>query len=603
MNMDTVLNRQRIVRAFLILSLNAFAPCAFAHHPHDLVDALAISPSYEEDNTVFIASTGHVFKSVNGGYGWQELVNGLDHTSSVSSIVITTTKFNSGAILVSTLGNGVYRSTDGGSSWQHSSRGLDSPEIKTLSGGSGGVVLAIDSAGHIYTSSDDGATWQTGVLPADTVITAATVLSGRILAGDNTGRIYSSADNGAHWTSIARLPAETEITTINIDPADASGSTFYAGTRDLGLYKTTDNGDSFQQAGSELSGHYIVSLALHPDFMIATTWKEAAFVSTDRGQTWIKYAEGLLTDKQANTVKYHSPQFRQIAIANDAHQTMFLAGFSGLFKSAYGDQHWKELETLPVSLIKGLDVSSSENDDYSVAITTYGGGAYFSHDHGESWIIANKGLNTTRLMDINFSPAYADDQTLFSGSVGLLLKSTDPAGSWQQIPVGYRSLKQRIVGKLIHWGLPPDIGYSYLDKVEKVPVYPVIVAPSPDYASDKTILIGTRWHGLYRSEDGGPDSASVWLHTDGAITILTLSPDFSNDHSAFAYVRGDGIYKSTDKGDNWQQVTQGLPPDATSSITTGDHAAKGDYEVVFSPGYANSFRSRPLGPVQIHRWR
>ncbi|GEM_PF-794604 len=600
MNMKNVIDRPYLAGTVLALLLNIFPLMALAHHPHDLVDALAVSPSFEVDNTVYIASSGHVLKSVHGGHGWQELVNGLDHTSPVTSILIIPTDGTPGTVLVATDGNGIYRSTDEGTSWRNTSKGLESLEISTLSGGLQGKVLAIDESGHLYFSSDSGESWQVSTLPDTAVITAADVSAGRMLAGDEAGNLYASTDGGAHWKKAAQLPSQTAVTTIKQDSSDATGNSFFVGTRDHGLFRTTDKGSSFQQAGSALKGHHIISLAIQPGFMIATSWKEAAFISTDNGNSWTKYSDGLLTDKQANTVKYFSPQFRQIAIAGKDGKTLFLAGFAGLFKSGNHGENWDELEILPVSLIKGLDVSPSDGDDYSIAISTYGGGAYFSHDHGDTWIIANKGLNTTRLMDMHYSPTYPQDHTLFSGSVGLLLKSTDIKGSWEQIPVSYRTLKNRIIGKLMYWGLPQDIGWSYLDKVDRVPVYPVTMAPSTDYANDNTVIFGTRWHGIFRSEHGGLDAYNIWLHTDGAITGLKLSPDYTNDHTVFAYVRGDGIYKSTDTGDNWHKLTRGLPADATSGAKVGTHSSNEDYTVAFSPGYQSDRTVFAAGPSGLY---
>ncbi len=593
--------RRYYAGVLLALSYFVFTLPAYGHHPHDLVDALAVSPSYENDNTVYIATTGHILKSVHGGFGWKELVNGLDHTSTVTSILIVPSPGTPGILLVATEGNGIYRSTDEGASWKKSGKGPGNPSISTLSGGSQGNVLAIDESGHLYLSTDSGETWNLTTIPDKTVITAADVSTGKMLAGDDSGNLYASLDKGIHWSKAAQLPSETAITTIRQDPSDTTGNTFYTGTRDHGLFRTTDNGSTFQQAGNALKESHVISLAVQPGFIIATTWEEAAFISTDSGNSWTMYSEGLLTDEQANTVKYFSPQFRQIAIAGDNGKTLFLAGFAGLFRSTNHGKSWNELETLPVSLIKGLDVSPSDNDDYSIAISTYGGGAYFSHDHGDNWVIANKGLNTTRLMDVHYSPTYSRDHTLFSGSIGQLLKSTDVNGSWEQIPVSYRTLRNRIIGKLMYWGLPRDIGEPYLEKVGRLPVYPVVMAPSTNFAADNTVLFGTRWHGIFRSENGGADAYSVWLHTDGAITGLKLSPDYTVDHTVFAYVRGDGIYKSTDAGDNWHKVTEGLPADATSGAKIGTHSSNEDYTIAFSPAYSRDSTVFAAGPSGLYR--
>jgi len=590
----------KIIRTILALSLLIVGQNSLAHHPHDMIDAMAISPSYTDDHTIYIANSDHLFKSENGGYGWKELANGLDHTHTISSIKISPSAETPQTIFIATLGNGIYRSKDGGTSWANTSSGLQDLKILDLSARPGGIVFAIGSTGRLFVSNDDGESWRTALTPASTRIISLSPpgqsRDNRILAGDDLGRILVSTDAGAHWAITAQLPEKVKVTVVMLDPSDESGATYYVGTQNSGLYKTSDNGTSFTSLDSGLpAGSHIVSLTLSPDFsrnhtLVATSWREAVFISKDAGDTWIKYDAGLTIDKQADTSKYRSPYFRQVQFATGDNQLMFLAAFTGLYRSTDNGRSWRELETLPVSLIKGLAVSPSDNGRHSIAISTYGGGAYVSHDRGQSWTIGNKGLKTTRLMEIEFSPAFHDDHTLFSGSVGLLLKSTDDGASWEQIRVRHNSLRKKIIYKLIAYGLPKNTGQQYLEKADKVPVYPTVFSPSPGYARDKTLLFGTRWHGIYRSEDNGHDAENIWMHTDGAVTGLWLSPNFMDDNMAFAYFRGDGIYKTTDSGDSWYKVTMSM---------TSKQSDHGDFAVVFSPVFSADQTLYAAGPTGL----
>ena len=236
----------------------------------------------------------------------------------------------------------------------------------------------------------------------------------------------------------------------------------------------------------------------------------------------MKYDHGLTTSEQADTAKYRSPHFRQVQTTGDRGETLFLAGFDGLFKSNNGGHNWHELETLPVSLIKCLDLSPGQDDVFSVGIGTYGGGAYVSHDEGASWTIGNKGLDRTRIADIKFSPSYPEDRTLFSGSSGFLLKSTDGGTSWERIPLHYTNWRKRIINKLTALGLPKEFGKKHLTKADTRSVYPTVIALSPDYAIDKTVFFGTRWHGVYRSENSGHEAYNTWQDAEGAITAIAV---------------------------------------------------------------------------------
>jgi hypothetical protein len=201
-------------------------------------------------------------------------------------------------------------------------------------------------------------------------------------------------------------------------------------------------------------------------------------------------------------------------------------------------------------------------------------------------------------MVIRFSPFYPDDQTIYSGSKGFLLISTNGGAAWNTIPLHYSPLRKRILNKLIALGLPRGVWDKYRTKADTRPVYPVVIAPSPDYASDSMVLFGTRWHGMYRSDNAGYDSYLTWEKTDGAVTSLSISPNFKKDGTAFIYVRGDGIYKTNDRGISWNKTSIGLPFNSIKTENIKKLIEHNDFEIVFSPEYSTDktlFTAGPLG--------
>lgn len=590
------------------LFLITFGFVSLAHHPHDPIGALAVSPSYNADQTLLISYSDQLFKSVNGGHSWKALVNGLDHKHSISSVAFAPEKNGASTLYIATLGDGVYRSTNGGASWKAINTNLHNLEISTLSIGPDGSVLALDTLGGIHVTSNSGEAWQAAALPGDVVVTAmalkAQAPDTKILAGGSLGQLLLSTDGGKSWQSVGQLPVKTSITIIEFDPSDTSGSTYFAGTQDKGLFRTADNGASFKLLDKGLlSTDPLLSLAFSPHYsqdhtLVATTWHEAAFISSDGGDSWKKYAAGLTTDKQADVPKHLSPYFSRVEITGQDRQTLFLAAFTGLFKSTNGGHSWQELETRPVRIIKGLALSAPRDGQHSVALCTYGGGAYVSDDDGASWTIGNKGLQTTRLSDMAFTPTYADDHTLISGSQGFLLRSMDSGTSWETERLLYKPWRKRILQKLMALGLPKDIGQRFTTSADRHGVYPTIITLSPNYADDKTIFFGTRWHGMYRSEDGGLTSVRTWDESKGSITALVISPDYPNDHTLFNYIRGDGTYKSVDSGDSWRRLSGGLPAGITVARKEKKISVRGDFSISLSPGYAKDqtlFAGTPFG--------
>ncbi len=596
-----------LIQFILSLASFGYSTGSFAHHPHDQIEALAISPLYTQDKTLFIANAGHIFRSVDGGYSWHELVKGLDHLYPIASIGTAGSQQGSLDVYLSTLGNGIYHSKDRGDSWVNISSDISNLDIPLLSVRPDGSLFAIDSVGQLNISHDRGLSWHIASLPDNTTVTTispAVTGSSDMLVGTVTGEVYLSDDNGGSWRSLGQLPSEDTISVIAFDPADTSATHFFVGTQKNGLFESADNGASFQLLDKGLPGIYITSLAFSPDYkqdrtLYASTWQEAVFISNDAGSSWKKYNQGLTTSKQANTVKYRSPHFRKVVVADSNGQTLFIAGFDGLFKSLDSGHNWEEMETLAVSLIKSLDVSPGEtNGTYSVAIGTYGGGAYISHNQGKSWTIGNEGLETTRIGDIKFTPSYLDDDTLFAGALRYMLVSDNKGNSWGKSPLTYTNLRKRIVRKLEDFGLPKQMGKDLLDKRDTKPVYPNSIAISPDYANDKTIFVGTRYHGLYLLNTEQMEFEHVWDEATAAISTISLSPDFANDKMAFLFVRGDNLFKSTDGGFSWRHSSKGLPfkddHDKLEELYTHKNL-----EVIFSPHFKEDQTLYAAGPMGI----
>jgi hypothetical protein len=127
--------------------------------------------------------------------------------------------------------------------------------------------------------------------------------------------------------------------------------------------------------------------------------------------------------------------------------------------------------------------------------------------------------------------------------------------------------------------------------------YPTAVALSPAYEQDKTLFFGTRWHGIFKSTDGGTKCLAVAREL-GRVVHVALSPDYKNDRTVFANALGRGLYRTEDAGELWIEINQGLPavsapeePDDTISIWRA-------IPIMVSPGFAEDnlvFAGTPRG--------
>jgi photosystem II stability/assembly factor-like uncharacterized protein len=594
-----------------------------AHSPHDPIDALAISPAYPQDETLFIAISDHLLRSRDGGFGWKELVNGLDNRYLLSSIAVAPSFPADGTLFAASRGDGIYRSQDGGDSWARVNSGLDDLNVRLLAVHPGydssGMVLAAGTEGGLYRTIDGGEDWHRVLSDRSRISAIAfspALRQGAVLAGDERGTLLHSTDHGESWEEAAQFPDAGAITAIAVSPGFATDGAFFVGTERGGIFKTVDGGDSFVEMNDDLRFTFrgkqatlrfskdgpllrrdekaIASIALSPDYetdatVFVTLWNEAVFKSENGGRSWKRYPIGLTCDFQADSDEYRSPHFRDLRIspAFSEDGTIFVGGFDGLFKSVDGGRHWAQMETLPLGLIKGLALSPGGAESLSVAITTYGGGAYTANDGASRWTIGNEGLKRTRLSGIAFSPCFASDDTLFSAEKGYLLKSSDRGHTWDKSALdreeNWRARSISILNKL---GVPAFLTKQFLTDTERQVPFATVLAISPDFASDGTLFFGTRYHGVYRSVDGGLHTTAIWEGFGKTITSLIISPDFGSDKTLFASVRGAGIYRSTDKGDTWQPVNDGLTVLDRWQSPTQHQIARKDIHLAISPDYA-----------------
>jgi photosystem II stability/assembly factor-like uncharacterized protein len=577
-----------------VLSLSTFPGVVSAHHPHDVIDLLAVSPAYDRDQSVFIGfPDGKVLRSTDGGYSWKQLARGLDNRTPLTALAVSPFFGSDGTVFLATGGDGIYRSQDRGNSWSKANAGLPDRTIGLLIISPAyhldATLLAADGSGGLYKSKDRGESWYP-VMTSEAIVTAAAfspVKGGSVIIGDANGMLYLSADGGEAWRRIAQLPEGNRATAIAI----AMDGTVFAGTEKGGIYRSTEDGTFFAAVNEGLSDRAVRSLALSPGYdtdktVYASTWYEGVFRSTNGGNHWISLKQGLTTDRQADSVRYKSPHFRQLGITRTFAQdrTLFLAGFDGLFKTMDSGKSWKQMETMPPSLIMALALPSDPQSDSSVAVLTAMGGVYLSENQGRSWKVKNTGLSCFKYaINLAFSPSYHKDETIFLLAEKDLAHSNDRGNSWQ---IAMFAKKEGRFQRLIRSGLHKL--HMPVPRILKPKLpNPDVVAISPNFANDHLLYFGTRRHGIFQSINGGIS----WfpISEEMRVSSLILSPDFTRDETLFAGVRGQGIYRSVNSGESWQPVNNGLESlsgiSASSIVSSAVDITRQDVKLTISPEY------------------
>ena len=317
-----------------------------------------------------------------------------------------------------------------------------------------------------------------------------------------TAILFTTTPVWAAWRSEG--PWLGSVKSLAIDPIDPS--TLYAGTHNGGVWKSTDAGSSWQQAG--LAVQVVSSIRIDPQSskrLFAVT-KNGVFRSEDAGASWVKGGLGRLVG-------------HPLAIAPSDPKRLFLPDVNRLHRSDDGGVTWAE------SRVGGMDVSGIAFDPqdgrtvYAVGSAGTGNPFRRSSDGGESWELIASGLTDAgRAQRVLVAPGGDLYILAWKG----LYRSGDRGETWAIVSSEVSGYKK-----------------SFLSVDPRT--------PGMLYATLKT--------GLARSTDGG----KTWKDISEGLRYLSKALAIHPESSKTLYA-GDplGVAKSTDGGRSWQRSNRGL---------------------------------------------
>jgi len=248
-----------------------------------------------------------------------------------------------------------------------------------------------------------------------------------------------------------------------------------------------------------------------------------------------------------------------------------------------------------------------------------------SKDGGATYAVESN-LPNLPSTQIQFSPNYATDQTIFLSGGGGLFQSTNQGSNWTMVIAGSFTDVQYIgSGTSVTWfalstsGVYESTngGTSFTLIPATLPTDLQTLAVSPNFATDHTMLVGTLKHGIYRSTNGG----STWTSAIGPtacpnVSEIVISPNFATDKSVFATSVGGGFFASTNSGTTFKASNSGITDlNATSVSTYINFATTGTLVVTTEKAgvYTSTNRGqtwtlaaaipRPLSPQTANHYR
>ena len=205
---------------------------------------------------------GDVYISVNDGSLLRSKNNGelWTMTDYNHSLIQAITIDSTGRIYTGTSDEGIFRSSDEGANWQQISNGLNCYNILSITKSLTGAIYCGSDGGGVYVLTNNDTSWQYLGLANVAIMSLLVNSNGYIYAGTSGYSVFRSTNGGNEWAILEDGIGENRI--INSLAIDTSG-TIYAGT-DLGVYRSTNDGDMWFQSNSGLMDTVVYELAVTP---------------------------------------------------------------------------------------------------------------------------------------------------------------------------------------------------------------------------------------------------------------------------------------------------------------------------------------------------
>ena len=361
-----------------------------------------------EDKLLTIVN-GKIYESLDGGLTYNQLDDGFAEGVYPSKISVV------GANLFAASFSGLYTSTDGGAFWSPISADLpEMPYGMSMSTAGNYIYIAGGVDGAILFSNNNGFDWSTLNTNWDTGMSSFHALSnGELLIQSGSysvdwsifdaPQLHYSGDNGGTWADVTNEITSTWCLSLNAD-----GDDIYVGTQFTGMYKTSNEGDSWELSSTP---DYWVSMGAMATFgnTIMVAGDGGMLRSIDDGATWTVCNEGL---QATGTLA-----FAQVGT------DIFATSPAGVFVSTDDGQTWTDSNYgIADDYVK--DITNIDNILFAVSET----GVYTSTNFGNSWSDINGDLPS------DFHPykiGHMGDVLFVSGNdSGIMFKSNNGGVSW-----------------------------------------------------------------------------------------------------------------------------------------------------------------------------
>jgi photosystem II stability/assembly factor-like uncharacterized protein len=359
-----------------------------------------------------------------------------------------------------------------------------------------------------------------------------------VYLGSRDGGVFKSTDGGATWASTNSPRAMANVADLVVSPTSPDVVVAAIGPFG-GVWRTTNGGRTWASIPQYLNISAMTFAPLNSNHLVVGTATGAVFVSENDGATFrqMRAPGGDVVSALAAV-----PSSASFVVAGTKNGNALISQDGGL---TWSTSH----PVSPGDPIQGVIVSPNYPRDRTVWASAWHSGAHRSTDGGATWSPDGRGLTSDVQADQIRSPqfrtlSFARDadghQTLYLGGYDGLFVWNDSSQRWSEI----QTQSEYITG----------------------------LAVSPNYDQDGTVVVNTYVKGVFISRDHGasfepqdrglgePISEGNKLNPVRRMHNVVFSPAYATDHTIFT-ATWDRFVKSTNGGATWTQVlVANVPP-------------------------------------------
>jgi photosystem II stability/assembly factor-like uncharacterized protein len=528
------------------------------------------------------ANPGGIYRSTDMGESWQFVGSGtrarfITNIDTLGSILIASAK--AGGMQQYALSFSYNK----GATWSENESIWPFMGIEAFTIHENSIFVKVQQ-GVLFRSDDTAKTWISlaNNVPSGLFLNVNMFYSNKdtLLAATNGGVMYT-ADNGKTWLDISRNIPDTAFTTMQlyenvVYSITAHFGVIYVGTRSA-VYRMNGIQNEWENILRLKNDIIVHSLFIKEDTILAGTHTNGLYRSINNGQSW-----------QNEIFKTLNPTW---FFFNYCYGSLFAGTDGNLYKSLNLGATWLN----KAAGIKAMHIRDISNVHDTIYASSWGGGV--SYKKKNEWVYSNMGLSNWAASSLttNYNDLYAGtigsgvfkyqngDWQLLSGYQDSLAKYwivRDVCSAYSKLFIGasgglfVSSDSGKTITKVAGSGMIIDVNCLYKDPFsdnlligsnQGVFKYNTIKNTLSDqllghltYAisgNQKSLFAGAWRQGVLRSDNNGEIWTKTSLQLPTNVPVIALA---STRDSIFAGTDGLGVFFSSDNGDTWQEFNDGL---------------------------------------------